>query len=60
MGWQKWRQNEGALCDKRILLKLEEIIYTTAVRPALMDQDFWLYMEERLQQLEDEIVPHVP
>lgn len=35
VGWMKWKQNTGVLCDKRMPLKLKGKLYTQTVRPAL-------------------------
>jgi hypothetical protein len=35
-GWLKWRQASGVLCDPRVLLKLKDKFYRTAIRPAML------------------------
>jgi Reverse transcriptase (RNA-dependent DNA polymerase) len=35
-GWIKWRQTSGVLCDDKVLNKLKDKFYRTAIRPAMM------------------------
>jgi hypothetical protein len=35
-GWMKWRQASDILCDKRVLQKLEDKFYRTAIRPVIL------------------------
>ena len=36
VGWMKWRQASGVLCDKRIPHKLKDKFYRTTIRPAML------------------------
>jgi hypothetical protein len=36
IGWLKWRQASGVLCDHRVPLKLKDKFYRTAIRPAML------------------------
>jgi hypothetical protein len=36
IGWLKWRQASGVLCDPRVPLKLKDKFYRTAIRPAML------------------------
>jgi hypothetical protein len=36
VGWLKWRQGSGVLCDSRVPLKLKGKFYRTAIRPAML------------------------
>jgi hypothetical protein len=35
-GWLKWRQASGVLCDPRVLLKLKDKFYSTAIGSAML------------------------
>ena len=35
-GWMKWKSASAMLCDRRVPLKLKEIFYRTAIRPAML------------------------
>jgi hypothetical protein len=35
-GWLKWCQASGVLCDPRVLLKIKDKFYRTAIRPAML------------------------
>jgi len=36
IGWQKWKNALGMLCDKRISLRLKVRVYRMVVRPTLL------------------------
>jgi hypothetical protein len=36
VGWLKWRQASGVLCDFRVPLKLKGKFYRTAIQPAML------------------------
>jgi hypothetical protein len=36
VGWLKWRQTSGVLCDPRMPLKLKDKFYRTVIRPAML------------------------
>jgi hypothetical protein len=36
VGWLKWHQASGVLCDPRVPLKLKGKFYRTAIRPAML------------------------
>jgi len=36
VGWQKWKQVTGVLCDKRMSVRLKGKVYHTVVRPAIL------------------------
>ena len=42
VGWQKWKNASGVLCDRRIPLKLKGRVYRMVVRSALLyGRDCW-------------------
>jgi hypothetical protein len=36
VGWLKWRQGSGVLCDPTVPLKLKDKFYKTAIQPAML------------------------
>ncbi|KAI0502544.1 hypothetical protein KFK09_017497 [Dendrobium nobile] len=36
VGWMKWRNASGLLCDRKLPLKLKEKFYKIVVRPAML------------------------
>ena len=36
VGWMKWRELTGVLCDKNMPVKMKSKVYRTVVRPAMM------------------------
>jgi hypothetical protein len=36
VGWLKWHQASGVLCDPRVTLKLKGKFYKTAIRPTML------------------------
>jgi len=42
VGWQKWKQATGVLCDKRMPVRLKGKVYRTVVRPAVLyGSEYW-------------------
>ena len=52
VGWMKWRQGSGVLCDKRIPQKLKGKFYRTAIRPAMLySAECWPTKRRHVQQI---------
>ena len=52
VGWMKWCQASGILCDKRVPQKLKGKFYRTAVRPAMLyGAECWPTKRRHVQQL---------
>jgi hypothetical protein len=52
VGWLKWRQASGVLCDKRVPQKLKGKFYRTAIRPAMLyGAECWPTKRRHVQQL---------
>jgi len=52
VGWQKWRNASGVLCDRRILLRLKGKVYRMVVRPALLyGAECWPIKKSHLQRM---------
>jgi hypothetical protein len=52
VGWLKWRQASGVLCDPRVPLKLKCKFYRTALRPAMLyEAEYWSNKRRHIQQL---------
>ncbi|KAG2582613.1 hypothetical protein PVAP13_6KG188412 [Panicum virgatum] len=50
--WLKWRQASSILCDKRVLQKLKDKFYRTAIRPAMLyGAGCWPTKRRHVQQL---------
>ena len=51
VGWLKWRNASGVLCDSKIPLKLKEKFYRTAIRPVfLYGSECWAVKYQREQK----------
>jgi hypothetical protein len=52
VGWLKWRQASGVLCDPRVPLKLKDKFYRTAIRLAILyGAECWPTKRRHVQQL---------
>jgi hypothetical protein len=52
VGWLKWRQVSGVLCDPRVPLKLKGKFYMTAIRPTMSyEAKYWPTKRRHVQQL---------
>jgi acetone carboxylase gamma subunit len=52
VGWVKWRQTSGVLCDKKVPNKLKDEFYRTAIRPAVMyDAECWATKGQHVQKM---------
>jgi hypothetical protein len=52
VGWLKWRQDSGVLCEPRVPLKLKGKFYRTAIRPAMLYRaKCWPTKRRHVQQL---------
>jgi len=52
VGWQKWKQATGVLCDKRIPVRLKGKLYCTVVRPAVLyGSKCWPIKKSQVQRL---------
>ena len=52
VGWQKWKNASGVLCDRRIPLKLKGRVYRMVVRPALLyGVECWPIKKSQVQRM---------
>ena len=52
VGWQKWKNASGVLCDKRIPLRLKGRVYRMVVRPALLyGAECWPIRKSHVQRM---------
>jgi hypothetical protein len=52
VGWLKWRQTSGVLCDPKVPLKLKSKFYRTAIRPTMLyGAECWPTTRRHIQQL---------
>jgi hypothetical protein len=52
VGWLKWRQVSGVLCDTRVPLKLKGKFYRTTIQPAMLyEVKCWPTKMRHVQQL---------
>ena len=52
VGWLKWRQASGVLCDKRVPQKLKGKFYRTVIRPGMLyGAECWPTKRRHVQQL---------
>ena len=52
VGWQKWKQATGVLCDKRMPVRLKGKVYRAVVRPAILyDSECWPIKKTQVQRL---------
>jgi len=52
IGWQKWKNASGVLCDKKITLRLKGRVYHMIVRPTLLyGAECWPIKKSQLQRM---------
>jgi hypothetical protein len=52
VGWLKWRQASGVLCDPRVPLKLKGKFYRTVIRLTMLyGTEYWPTKKRHVQQL---------
>jgi hypothetical protein len=52
VGWLKWHQALGVLCDPRVPLKVKGKFYRIAIQPAMLHgAECWAYKRRHFQQL---------
>jgi len=52
VGWQKWKNTSGVLCDRRIPLRLKGRVYRMVVRPALLyGAECWPIKKSHVQRM---------
>ena len=52
VGWQKWKNASGVLCDRRIPLRLKGRAYHIVVRPALLyGAECWPVKKSHVQRM---------
>jgi hypothetical protein len=52
VGWLKWHQASGVLCDPRVPLKLKGKFYRTTIRPTILyGAECWPTKRRHVQQL---------
>ena len=52
VGWQKWKNASGILCDRRIPLRLKGRVYRMVVRPALLyGAECWPIKKSQVQRM---------
>jgi len=52
VGWQKWRNASGVLCDRRIPLRLKGRLYRMVIRPALLyGVECWSIKKSHIQRM---------
>ena len=52
VGWMKWRQASGVLCDKRVPQKLKGKFYRMTIRPAMLyGAKCWPTKRRHVQQI---------
>ncbi|MCX8759408.1 reverse transcriptase domain-containing protein [Vibrio parahaemolyticus] len=52
VGWMKWRNASGVLCDRRLPAKLKGKFYRTAIRPSLLyGSECWTVKHDHTQKI---------
>ena len=52
VGWQKWKNASGVLCDRRIPLRLKGRVYSMVARPALLyGAECWPIKKSHIQRM---------
>ncbi|XP_063385560.1 uncharacterized protein LOC134673382 [Cydia fagiglandana] len=52
VGWQKWRELTGVICDKKMPIKVKGKIYKSAIRPALLyGSECWATCKQQINKM---------
>ena len=68
IGWMKWKEVSGVMCDRKMPVELKDKVLTTIIRPAMTyDSECWAVKKKNefsrnedveMGKREDQVEPH--